>query len=126
MDQTEYEAILTSDNHQVTITSNEKVIKGKIEILKLYGDDELGFKYEPGAEFEIINSQNKTVGKITTDKSGLASYELPYGTYYLKQVKGLENYTLSKDIEFKIDEHDQVLNFTIKNISVLQKLKVTF
>ena len=108
MDQTEYEAILTSDNHQVTITSNEKVIKGKIEILKLYGDDELGFKYEPGAEFEIINSQNKIMSKITTDKRGLASYELPYGTYYLRQVKGLENYTLSKDIKFKIDEYDQV------------------
>lgn len=57
-----------------------------------------------GAEFDIKDSAGKTVGHITTDSNGAASYVgLKAGKYTLKETKAPAGYKLAQDITITID-----------------------
>ena len=57
-------------------------------------------KGEPNITFEIYNKDKELINTITTDENGLASVELPYGHYTIKQKNTTEGY--SKIEPFKI------------------------
>ncbi|MCL2342124.1 MAG: prealbumin-like fold domain-containing protein [Firmicutes bacterium] len=74
-----------------------------ITILKQEGDTE---KPLPGVEFELLDKdQNVIYTSLVTNEQGEASVNnLMPGTYYVKEVKTLEGYTLySKLIEVKLE-----------------------
>ena len=84
---------------------------GKIQINKI--DSETS-KPIPGVEFELKDSNGKTVSKATTDKNGIANFTGLYqGRYTLVETKSNQNYIITQaefDVDVKYNET------TIKNI----------
>ena len=117
LDENVYEFTINENNLNPYVESYEKVIDAYGVVMKEYGDDELGYKNEANAIFEVIDYMNRVVGKIFTDDEGLGVIKLPYGTYKLHQVEGTPNYKFVDDIEFKIDEVNKTYKFKLKNVS---------
>ncbi len=69
------------------------LIKGNFEILKT---DEAGNPLE-GVEFGVYNLDEELVQVYVTDKNGKIKGELPYGKYYLKEIKALDGYFNDED-----------------------------
>ena len=113
----EYKVILTQENTEESIMVKEDVIKGHALLTKLYGDDEIGFNKESGAEFDVINSKGEVIDTIITDDDGVALVKLPFGNYKIVQKKGLENYSIADDIELSISENKKIYKFNVKNLS---------
>lgn len=82
---------------RVTVKNKQEKTTGALEVIKI---DEAG-KQLAGAEFEIYNSADELVGKITTDTSGSGQLtDLPYGTYKLIESKAPEGYELDTAEKF--------------------------
>lgn len=59
---------------------------------------------EKDVTFEIYNKDKELVKTITTDENGLASIELPYGHYTIKQKTTTEGYSKVEPFEVFIKE----------------------
>ena len=90
LDNNKYHVYLDRYNHNAIINSYENVIKGSLNIKKYYGENSI-YQYEDGAVFEIYDSNNNYVDRITTI-DGFTSILLPYGEYTIKQVNSKEGY----------------------------------
>lgn len=84
-------------NKTTKIVLENELKKGRIEVYKTDEEDSK-IKIE-GVEFEVLDSKNKVVDKILTNRSGHAiSKELPIGTYYLKEVRTNNKYLLNNEL----------------------------
>ncbi len=92
---------ITKEKEYVINLYNKKITK-KIQIKKYYGENGK-YKLENGAEFELYDENDNLIGIYTTDK-GIFKLELDYGNYYLKQIKGIENYKFADIIYISIDD----------------------
>lgn len=103
-----------------------EVYKGKIILQKFYGSNEKGEYFEEEkAEFEIYNSKNERIETIITNEDGKAEIELPYGTYRIVQIKGKNNYELSKPFTVTISEtSEKEQSITLKNEEIGYRVKV--
>lgn len=76
---------------------------------------------QAGTVFDIYNSNNKKVTSITTDASGVAtSGLLDYGTYYVKESKAPNKYTIKVEVSDNIGvvEDGKTYQITIVNTRV--------
>ena len=105
---------------------DNEVYKGKIIIQKFYGSSEKKEYFEEeNAEFEIYNSKNERIETIITNEDGKAEIELPYGTYRIVQIKGKNNYELSKPFTVTISEtSEKEQSITLKNEEIGYRIKV--
>lgn len=113
----EFKVNFTPEVTEELITVNENVIKGHALITKEYGDDEIGYLKEEGAEFEVINSKGEVVDTIITDEDGVGLVKLPFGKYTIKQTKGKNKYSIADDITVNISKNKKIYKFNVKNIS---------
>ena len=115
-----------NEKNDYNITVSNEVIKNEFIINKFYGNQSTGFIYsEANAIFEIKDSSNNVFDTITTNSQGTANITLPYGSYKVKQIKGLEEYKMMDT--FDIDVNETSLKTQIKNIKngeITAKLKV--
>ncbi len=102
-DDTLYKIVFDENHTSIDMTLGNEVIKGKVILEKSYGDKNL-MKSEAGVIFEIYNKDKKLVNTITTDEDGLASIELPYGHYTIKQKTTTEGYSKIEPFEVFIDK----------------------
>ena len=102
------------------VFENEK-IKGKIKIVKTSKDYNKMNKKKAGSpiagvKFQILDTDNKLIETITTDKNGEAfSSDLEKGEYSVKEVETDKNYILNAQIQkvvIKEKQKDIVLNIT--------------
>ena len=87
--------------------TNNKIDFNKIKkkIKKFFGNsDTLIYMPEEGALFEIYDSFDNLVGTYTTNSNGIIELILPYGSYKIHQVSGLDNYTMSNDYNFDVTD----------------------
>ena len=103
--------------------SNEKK-KGQVEVFKVDSENK-EYKLE-GVEFEVINSDNEVVEKITTDKDGKAiTSRLPIGEYTLKEVKTDIKHVLNDEV-IKVDvTEDIVKKLEITNDRIKGYVEIT-
>ncbi len=113
----EFEVEFTQEHIEESLYPKEQVIKGHALLTKLFGDDELGFVVEEGAEFEIYNSKGELVTTIKTDEDGVAVADLVYGSYTIHQTKGKSKFSFIEDIKFTVSEDGKIYKFTAKNLS---------
>ena len=119
------EKVTLKENEIKTLTFENELKKGKIEIYKTDSEDNT-IKLK-GVEFEVINSSNEVVEKIITDENGYATTsELPIGEYKMKEVKTDSNHLLNDEIiNVEVMENKaQKLNITNERI-IIKKLPKT-
>ena len=111
-------------NEVKNITIENEKIKGQIKILKTSADDnnitgeKAGTPLE-GVEFEIYDSNNNLVEKLSTDKNGIATTSLlDKGEYKIKEVYTNEWYYINDKIyTVNIEENGQIIDLSITNES---------
>lgn len=96
-----YNVKIDSDSVNPTIILYNKLLKNNIEIIKYFCKEE-ECNYEKDALFEIYDKNKKLVNVLTTNKNGYSDITLGYGAYLIKQVKGLNDYTLAAEYNEKI------------------------
>ena len=99
---------VTLEEDQITeITFENEKKKGQIEVFKIDSEDK-EYKLQ-GVEFEVINSNNEVVEKITTDENGEATTSrLPIGEYKIKEVKTDEMHILNDEV-IKVDVTQDII-----------------
>ena len=102
-DDTLYKIVFDENHTNIDMTLENEVIKGKVILEKSYGNKNL-MKSEANVVFEVYNKDKKLVDTITTDENGLASIELPYGHYTIKQKTTTEGYSKIEPFEIFIDK----------------------
>ena len=128
-----YYAEINKDTINYTCDVEEKVISGKIRILKTGNGNNTSTVLE-GVEFEIkLASEVEKVGweaaksyaVITTDENGYAeSSDLPYGKYVVRETKTPAQYIKSDDFEIIIDKDGETIEHTINNRPFSSWLKI--
>jgi hypothetical protein len=80
--------------------------------------------YESKAKFGLYDKNNKLVDYLVTDDNGVDSYVLGYGSYSVKQLSGLKEYTLSDDFTFKVRDEDTPINKELFNYKIIEEGEV--
>ncbi len=84
-------------------------IQGNLIVNKYYGNPD-NYELEDGAIFELYDINNNLIKTYET-RNGIILDTLPYGDYYLIQVKGKVGYKLIDRVDIKIrEEKDYILN----------------
>lgn len=121
-----YEVELNENNIVKEIIIKNKVINGKLEIIKYFGNEDTNeYTLEENISFEIYDHNNKLVKTITTDEKGYASTILAYGTYKVKQKNSHYNYDKVDDFIVVVDEKSPAkLSYTLKDNIKTTTLKI--
>jgi len=105
-------------------TGSGKENRGQIEIIKV--DAETEERIASPAKFELyyyLNGEEQIVtgaAKVTEDCK-IQYGNLPFRTYYLKEVEAPEGYVLSKDvIEIEVNKEDKEIELTVENSAELE------
>ena len=120
-----YTVEVTRNDSQPKITLYNYLLKNKIELTK-YACKDNKCAFEENASFQINDKNGKSVDVLNTSKLGKASITLGYGTYTVKQLSGIEGYSLSSDYKEKIvDEetkhHKELFNNYIEKEEIVTK-----
>lgn len=93
--------------------------KGTLQIIKTDGNNQ----FLAGAVFDVYNSNNQFVGRITTDTNGVASLgNLPYDTYKLIEIKAPAGYELDavpRYVTLSALSPNKTVSITISNKKVV-------
>ncbi len=113
-----YKVSINSSDSNPTVVLKNKLLKNTLHILK-YACVIDDCTYESKAKFGLYDKNNKLVDYLVTDDKGEDSYILGYGSYSVKQISGLKDYSLSDDFSFKVRDEETPINkelFNYKNI----------
>ena len=104
----------------------EEIIKSKIEIYKYFANGQTGDLIpEPNVLFKVFDREDALVTEITTNNKGYASFELPYGTYKVKQTTVTPGYEKIKDFLITINENSEnVITYSFSDARITARLKV--
>lgn len=100
-----YNLTISATNNNPTIVLYNKLIRNNIEIIKYACKDNV-CNYEENAVFGVYDKNDSFVDEIITNKEGYSYITLGYGGYTIKQISGLEGYTLSNDYTERILDED--------------------
>ena len=122
IDTNKYEFKIESNNQVIRKDIVNEKVKGSLKIIKV--DEEN--KPIAGVKFDILDSNKKVLETITTDANGIAvSSKLLKGTYYYKETYVPGDYIIdSKEYEFNIEKHNEVIEKTIINYQARGSLKI--
>ena len=97
-----------------SINLNNELKKGKLYFSKVDGKDNTSLA---GVIIAIYNEENKKIYETKTDKNGNIYIDnLAYGTYYIKEIKTLDNYVLSdQKIPFTLNDNNKEVKLVMKN-----------
>lgn len=117
--------IKSAETTSYTATNEWK--QGYIKVVKKDAETNKIVK-QAGTVFDIYNSNNKKVTSITTDASGVAtSGLLDYGTYYVKESKAPNKYTIKVEVSENIGviEDGKTYQITVVNTRVKGSVSIS-
>ncbi len=117
LDTNEYKVDITSTKASVKLSLANEIIKRKLKIYKNYGTVS-NMTAEENVTFDIFNIKEEYVTSITTDHTGYAEIELPYGTYIVRQKNSKENYKRVEDFRIEINEEDKELKYELYDYKI--------
>lgn len=119
LDNNEYQLNIKSNNRNVELILQDEVIKSKIKLYKYYQKEEEKKEMEEGIKFQVINNKGEIYKEVITDKNGYTEFELPYGTYTIKQINTTEGYYKVDDFTVTIDEKsEEVIEYHLNDLKV--------
>ena len=127
--------ILDTTIRSVTINTNETTSyvatnnwkQGYIKVVKKDAESGKVVK-QAGVVFDIYNSSNQKVTSITTNENGVAtSTLLDYGTYYVKENKAPNKYTIKVEVSENIGvvENGKIYEISVLNTRVKGTINIT-
>lgn len=117
LDDTKYYVSLSLNSMDPKFNVYEDVIKNNFKIIKLYGNDVLDKYYlESDVSFELYDINNNYLSTYMTDEKGEINITLPYGHYYLKQIDGLDDFSINDVIYLDVLEMDEDKVIELKDI----------
>lgn len=102
-----YEISINEDNPNPEIILYNKLLRNDIEIVKYACKNEECI-YEENAIFEVYDKNGNLVDNLITDNNGYSFITLGYGAYSIKQVEGIEGYTISDEYSEKIVDEETI------------------
>jgi len=114
---------INDKNSNPTVILHNKLLKNTINITKYacIVDDCIE---EKNAKFGVYDKNNKLVDYMVTDSNGKDYLTLGYGTYNVKQISGLDDYTLADDFSFKILDEVSTLEEYLYNYKIIEDKEV--
>ena len=114
IDESEFPFEIKQDGEIIKAVMENKPIKGKINIIKVDKESEVGLE---GAVFNLFDKEGNVIKEVTTDKDGYAVIdELLYGEYILKEVAAPNGYILSEEpVQINIIEDGQEVEVIVTN-----------
>ena len=105
LDSNKYYFEITEDNLTPTVKVYEQVIRRDFEITKVYATDETTIMTpEVGVKFGVYNRNGVLVGEYTTNNQGNFEFNLPYGSYTVKQLTSTSGHEKMKDFNIEVKE----------------------
>ncbi len=77
-------------------------------------------------KFAIYDLDNNLISTFSTNEFGNYSFELPYGTYKIKQITNLKGYSKAEEITITIDDLTKENYYQFQNQELTGKLKINF
>ncbi|MBS7020300.1 MAG: hypothetical protein KH135_00275, partial [Firmicutes bacterium] len=117
LDETKYFFEVLENTHEAILKFETKIVnkikKGMIQIRKI-DENELPLS---DTTFALFSKDNKKLYEETTSSTGkIKITDIPYGEYYIKEIKAKEDYVLKEEpISFKIINDGQVIPLKITN-----------
>ena len=125
LDSNKYYFEITEDNLTPTVKVYEQVIRRDFEITKVYATDETTIMTpEVGVKFGVYNRNGVLVGEYTTNNQGNFEFNLPYGSYTVKQLTSTSVHEKMKDFNIEVKEVGEVIKKVISNAEITAKLRV--
>lgn len=125
LDKNKYCFEITSDNLYPHVQVLEKVINLDFDFTKVYASDKTGIMTpEVGIVFGIYNNKGEEVRRLTTDNQGNIKFNLPYGTYIVKQLTSTAGHEKVKDFTIEVKKVGTVVKKVISNAQITAKLRV--
>ncbi len=125
LDETKYYFEITSSSEDIVITVYEDIITSKIEIVKVFAtSDSEVMTPESSVQFGIYDSSNNLIMTTITDENGRLTFELPYGSYTVKQLTTTSNYEKVDDFQIFVNNDGETLYYVLSNAEITAKLKV--
>ena len=90
------------DENVVIKCEDERIFK-EIEVEKYLENIVGSYELESHATFEIYDEKDKLITTVQTNEYGKFTLTLPYGTYTLHQIDGMEGYQLVEDITLTVN-----------------------
>lgn len=124
LDSNKYYFEITEDNLTPTVKVYEQVIRRDFEITKVYATDETTIMTpEVGVKFGVYNRNGVLVGEYTTNNQGNFEFNLPYGSYTIKQLTSTSGHEKMKDFNIEVKEVGGVIKKVISNAEITAKLR---
>ena len=110
LDNKDYPFTLSKDNINPNYIVEEDIIRGIVTINKKIGTaDGKEIESEPNVTFDIFLKTNDIYySSITTDESGRAIINLPYGTWVFKQRNTNNNFDIVDNFDIEIKDDNEV------------------
>lgn len=125
LDKNKYYFEITPTNPKPVIEVFDQIINLDFDITKVYASSNTGVMTpEVGIEFAVYDTDKKEVKKLTTDSQGNIKFNLPYGTYTLKQLTTLEGREKADDIILEVKESGPTVKKVIANAEIKSRLKI--
>lgn len=116
IDQNTYKFELTPNNSKIELTLKNKVIKGTIELYKVYIENDTEIP-EKNISFNIYDHKKNIIKTITTNEEGYTKTNLPYGIYYIEQINTTEGYQYVEPFPIIIKD-SLTLTYHLKNYKI--------
>lgn len=126
IDTNSYNVELTKDNTIAEVNVYEEIINRDIQIHKYYANKHTGILVpESNVIFQFFDKENILVKQVVTDKDGIATFNLPYGTYKGKQLTTTPGYEKVEDFSVVINENSpDIIHLSFTNHPTTAKIKV--
>ena len=125
LDSTKYYFNITEDNLNPEVKVYEQVIRRYFEFTKVYASAETQImEPEVGVKFGIYNNKGEQVEELTTNSQGVFSFNLPYGTYIVKQLTTTKGHEKIDDFTVEVKTTGEVVKKVISNAPITAKLRV--
>lgn len=116
---------ITEEELYPEINVYEKVVTRNFNFIKVYANDKTGImEPEPNIKFGIYNNNNEIVKELITDNQGAIKFELPYGTYTVKQLTTSLDHEKVEDFQIEVKETGEVVSKVLANAEIKAKLRV--
>lgn len=126
IDTSSYNVELTKDNMIAEVNVYEEIINRDIQIHKYYANKHTGILVpESNVIFQFYDKDNILVKQVVTDKDGIATFNLPYGTYKGKQLTTTPGYEKVEDFSVVINDNSpNIIHLSFTNHPTTAKIKV--